>query len=33
MRNKNVVDTRNILDAEQWKKEGFKVKVLGDGMY
>ena len=33
MRNKNVVDTRNILDAEQWKGAGFSVKVLGDGMY
>ena len=29
MRNKNVVDTRNMLDAERWKKEGFRVKVLG----
>ena len=31
MRNKNVVDTRNILDVEQWKEEGFKVRVLGEG--
>ena len=29
MRNKNVVDTRNMLDAERWNKEGFKVKILG----
>ena len=33
MRNKNVVDTRNMLDAERWKKEGFRVKVLGHGTY
>jgi UDP-N-acetyl-D-mannosaminuronic acid dehydrogenase len=31
MRNNNVVDTRNVLDAEQWKEAGFKVNVLGDG--
>lgn len=31
MRNKNVVDTRNMLDVEWWKEVGFKVKVLGDG--
>lgn len=31
MRTKNVVDTRNILDAERWKEAGFSVKVLGDG--
>jgi UDP-N-acetyl-D-mannosaminuronic acid dehydrogenase len=31
MRSKNVVDTRNILDAERWKGTGFKVKVMGDG--
>ncbi|NQE54440.1 UDP-N-acetyl-D-mannosamine dehydrogenase [ANME-1 cluster archaeon GoMg3.2] len=31
MRNKNIVDTRNILDAEQWKEAGFSVKVLGEG--
>lgn len=29
MRNKNVVDSRNILDHEKWKKAGFNVKVLG----
>jgi len=31
MRNKNIVDTRNILTAERWKHEGFRVKTLGDG--
>ena len=31
MRNKNLVDTRNILDHEKWRRAGFKVKVLGDG--
>ena len=30
MRNKNIVDTRNILSAERWKEAGFNVKVLGD---
>jgi UDP-N-acetyl-D-mannosaminuronic acid dehydrogenase len=33
MRNKNIVDTRNILDGERWQEEGFRVKVLGDGKY
>ena len=31
MRNKNIVDTRNILDVERWREAGFKVKVMGDG--
>ncbi|NJE30331.1 nucleotide sugar dehydrogenase [Thermococcus sp. 18S1] len=31
MRNKIVVDTRNILNHDKWKKAGFKVKVLGNG--
>ena len=31
MRNKNIVDTRNMLDHKKWKEEGFSVKVLGDG--
>ena len=30
MRKKNVVDSRNILDKEIWKKAGFNVRVLGD---
>ena len=30
MRAKNVVDSRNILDKEIWKKAGFNVRVLGD---
>jgi len=33
MRNKNIVDTRNMLDVERWKEDGFKVKVLGSGMF
>jgi hypothetical protein len=28
MRNKNVEDTRNILDLEAWKKTGFSMNVL-----
>jgi len=31
MRSKNIVDTRNLLDHEKWRKAGFRVKVLGDG--
>jgi UDP-N-acetyl-D-mannosaminuronic acid dehydrogenase len=31
MRNKNIIDTRNILDHKKWRKAGFRVKVLGDG--
>jgi UDP-N-acetyl-D-mannosaminuronic acid dehydrogenase len=31
MRTRNIIDTRNILDAERWKEAGFKVKVLGEG--
>ena len=31
MRSKNIVDTRNLIDHEKWRKAGFKVKVLGDG--
>jgi len=31
MRNKIVMDTRNILKRELWKKVGFYVKLLGDG--
>ena len=31
MRNKNIVDTRNMLNREKWKEAGFRVKVLGDG--
>ncbi len=31
MENKIVVDTRNILDHNLWRKYGFNVKILGDG--
>ena len=31
MRNKNIVDTRNMLNREKWKEAGFRVRVLGDG--
>lgn len=31
MRNRCVFDARNMLDHEKWKKEGFKIRVLGDG--
>ena len=31
MRNRNLVDTRNLLDHRRWQEAGFKVRVLGDG--
>jgi UDP-N-acetyl-D-mannosaminuronic acid dehydrogenase len=31
MSNKNVVDTRKMLDTQRWKEAGFNVKVLGYG--
>jgi UDP-N-acetyl-D-mannosaminuronic acid dehydrogenase len=31
MKNRSLIDTRNSLDHERWKKAGFKVKVLGNG--
>ena len=31
VRSKNIVDTRNSLKKELWKKEGFAVYTLGDG--
>ncbi|MFC2001776.1 nucleotide sugar dehydrogenase [Chloroflexota bacterium] len=33
MRNKNLVDTRNLLNHEIWREAGFKVKILGDGTW
>jgi UDP-N-acetyl-D-mannosaminuronic acid dehydrogenase len=29
MRHKNLIDTRNILDYDIWKKNGFNIKILG----
>jgi len=31
MRHKNLIDARNILDHNLWKKNGYQIKVLGDG--
>lgn len=31
VKNKIILDTKNILNRELWEKEGFKVYVLGDG--
>jgi len=31
MRQKNVIDTRNILDKERWQKAGFTHRLLGRG--
>jgi UDP-N-acetyl-D-mannosaminuronic acid dehydrogenase len=31
MRQKNVIDTRNILDREKWQKAGFTHRLLGRG--
>jgi len=33
MRQKNLVDTRNILDHARWMDAGFTVKILGNGMF
>jgi UDP-N-acetyl-D-mannosaminuronic acid dehydrogenase len=33
MRNRNLVDTRNFLAHDEWRRAGFKVKVLGDGIH
>jgi len=33
MRNRNLVDTRNILEHDKWHKAGFSVKILGDGSH
>jgi len=32
MRSRNVVDTRNVLDHEEWKNAGFGVRLLGTGI-
>lgn len=29
MRNKNLVDTRNVVEHRKWRKKGFKVRILG----
>ena len=31
MRNKIVIDTRNVLNHNLWREFGFDVKLLGDG--
>ncbi|MFC2002753.1 nucleotide sugar dehydrogenase [Chloroflexota bacterium] len=31
VRDKNLIDTRNILDHQRWESAGFKVRVLGKG--
>jgi UDP-N-acetyl-D-mannosaminuronic acid dehydrogenase len=31
MRNKIIIDTRNVLNHNLWEKHGFDVKLLGDG--
>jgi UDP-N-acetyl-D-mannosaminuronic acid dehydrogenase len=33
MKIKNIVDTRNILNKELWRENGYNVKVLGDGKH
>ena len=30
MKNKNVIDSRNMIEREKWEKAGFDVKVMGD---
>ncbi|MGM0405336.1 MAG: nucleotide sugar dehydrogenase [Thermoplasmatota archaeon] len=29
MNNKNIIDTRNIIDREKWEDAGFEVKIMG----
>jgi UDP-N-acetyl-D-mannosaminuronic acid dehydrogenase len=31
MRNRNLLDTRDMLDSRRWAAAGFRVKVIGDG--
>jgi len=31
VRNRNLVDTRKIIDQQRWKRAGFRIKLLGDG--
>ncbi|WP_457611714.1 nucleotide sugar dehydrogenase [Methanocaldococcus sp.] len=31
VRSKNILDTRNIIDREEWERFGFKTYLLGDG--
>ena len=33
LKNKIIVDTKNILDHNLWKKAGFKIKLLGNGAW
>ncbi len=33
MKSRNLVDTRNILEHEKWRRDGFKVRVLGDSRH
>lgn len=30
VRRRNIVDTRNFLDHERWKSEGFEIRILGN---
>ncbi len=30
VRRRNIVDTRNLLDHERWKSEGFEIRILGN---
>lgn len=32
MRSRNILDCRNIIDRDQWRDAGFKVKIIGDGI-
>ena len=33
MKNRNVVDTRNMLNYAAWKEAGFEIKILGNAAY
>lgn len=30
MRNKNIIDSRNMIDKDLWIEAGFDVKIMGD---
>jgi len=33
VRDKNLIDTRNVLDHKRWESAGFNVRILGKGQY
>ncbi len=33
LRNRNLVDTRNLLNHKEWREAGFRIKVIGNGLF